>query len=736
MKENIRQIMQEREEPLFKPGENCWRVERATYASMVVGVANYYRDLHESICKAKHSVFIVGWDMDSRIALVRGEKAEEEGCPRTLYDLIVGKAKENPDLQIYLNKWDNSVVFTGDREFMPAVKWRDAGCPNIHFRFDGTVPVHGSHHQKLIVVDDEVAYSGGIDIGLYRWDTREHRPEHSDRVDPTSKFEQGKERAFLPNHDIQICLAGAAAQGIADLARQRWKIASGYDAVPIRPYDVEGVPDAWPESNPPDFKDVDVAIALTFPEIAGKPSVRQVEQLYVDQISKAEKFIYIENQYLASVRIASALNNRLKLNPDLRVLLFSSRDPAGLIEESTMWWARVRFRKILQRGGEDIKRRSEMVYCITTDGEKTLPLHVHAKIMVVDDKYLRVGSSNLNNRSMMLDSECDVVLEGVTDEARAKIADIRNDLIREHCGMEKQDIQKLIDEQRPMSDFLIDVPHSTQHFRKIRDSISAASAYVRALTGMGEPAEPSLPALLRSFSKHDDIAGFPHGKVSSAFLGMMLLIFLVLYWNSTPAAQFVTAENLRDQIEGIGQASYAIPMVIMIFVLGGLVFVPVTVMIAATAIAFGPLTGFAVALAGAMTSAVLTFLMGFVLGERVFQNFSNTAFQRISNKVRQTGVIGVAAIRMIPIAPFTLVNMILGVSTVRFVPYVCGTLLGLLPGTLAMVVLGDSLARIWRSPDPQHLLYLGGAIVVWFLIVIGVHWIVGKSEKRQSGVYV
>lgn len=736
MKENIKKIMERQEEPLFRPGENCWRVERATYASMVVGVANYYRDLHESICKAKHSVFIVGWDMDSRIALVRGEKAQEDGCPRTLYDLIVGKAKENPDLQIYLNKWDNSLVFSGDREFMPAVKWRDAGCPNIHFRFDGTVPVHGSHHQKLIIVDDEVAYTGGIDIGLYRWDTREHRPEHSDRIDPTTKFEPGKERPFLPNHDIQICLAGPAAQALAELARQRWKIAAGYDAIPMRPYEAKGIPNTWPDTDPPDFEDVDVAVALTYPQIAHNPPIRHVEQLYVDQIAKAENFIYIENQYLASKRIASALNNRLKLNPDLRVLLFSSRDPAGLIEESTMWWARVKFRKILQRGGDDIKRRSEMTYCITTDGERTLPVHVHAKIMIVDDKYLRVGSSNLNNRSMMLDTECDVVLEGVTEEARAKIADIRNDLIREHSGMEKADIQKLIDEKRPMSDFLIDVPHSTQHLRKIRDSLSTASSYIRALTGIGEPKVPSLPALLRSLSKHDDVAGFPHGKVSSVFLAMMMLIFLVLYWNSTPAADFVTAETLQSQIQSLRDSPYALPLVIMIFVFGGFVFVPVTVMIAATAMAFGPLVGLGLALAGAMTSAFLTFMVGYFVGERVFQNITNTAFQRVSNRVRQSGVIGVAAIRMIPIAPFTLVNMILGVSTVKLVPYLLGTLLGLLPGTIAMVLLGDSLARIWQSPDPQHLLYLGGAVVMWILVVAGVHWLVERQQEKSAGVYI
>jgi phospholipase D1/2 len=719
--------------PFLEEGRNCWRIEKATYAAMITGVGNYYRCLHNSICKAKHSVFIVGWDMDSRIALVRGDDATDD-CPSTLYDLIVSKARENPDLQIYLNKWDHSIVFSADREFMPAVRWRKAECPNIHFRFDSVVPIHGSHHQKLIVVDDEVAYCGGIDIGLYRWDTRDHSPFHRHRIDPASKLDKAKDKHYLPNHDIQMCVAGPAAQALGDLVRKRWLMATDYEALPLRSYDSVGIPNTWPESDPPGFKDVTVGVSLTFPPIGEAGPVQQIEKLYPEEIARAEKFIYIENQYLANDRIAAALNQKLKDNPDVRVLVFSSRDPAGLIEESTMWRKRVRFRKILQRGG--VEDRAEMVYTLITDGQRTVPLHVHAKIMIVDDKTLHVGSSNLNNRSMMLDSECDLVILGEDEKSCAKIAAIRNDLIREHCGMEVEEIQKLIDHGNPIADFLVDVPHSTQHFRKIRDSISDVAQRLTSFTDLGEPRKPFIPALFKTFSKHDEVVGFPHKKVALGFLAIMTLVMMFLYWNNTFASDFMTAENLKHEIRSFREATWAIPTVIALYVIGGFMFVPVTLMIAVTAATFGPITGMLVSLAGALASAVATFGIGYIIGEGLFKNVANTAFLRITDRVKNAGVVTIAAIRMIPLAPYTLVNMILGVTSVRLIPYMLGTFLGLLPGTIAMVILADSLVHILQNPDPHNLAYVGGGIVLWLAVLVSIHALAGRINHKRSKEYI
>ena len=77
---------------IFKQGENCWVTSTATFASPLIDCANYYRALHSSIVKAKHSIFIVGWDIDSRIRLLRGEEEAQSEAPSVVSDLLAWKA--------------------------------------------------------------------------------------------------------------------------------------------------------------------------------------------------------------------------------------------------------------------------------------------------------------------------------------------------------------------------------------------------------------------------------------------------------------------------------------------------------------------------------------------------------------------------------------------------------------------------------------------------------------------
>ena len=137
-----------------------------------------------------------------------------------------------------------------------------------------------------------------------------------------------------------------------------------------------------------------------------------------------------------------------------------------------------------------------------------------------------------------------------------------------------------------------------------------------------------------------------------------------------------------------------------------------------------------------MASAAVSFLIGHAIGARLFKNYSNTAFMRISDRLKNTGVMGLAALRMVPVAPFTLVNMILGASTIKMVPYLAGTFMGLMPGMTAMVILGDSLATIWRDPDPRNLIYIALAVVIWLSVLVGIHFLLKSERERRGKEYV
>lgn len=714
---------------LLKPDENCWRVETAHHASLLVDAENYYRALYEGICRAKHSIFIFGWNVDGRIALVRGDDAPTDGCPVTLRELIIHKAKENPKLQIYINQWDYPFLLAKDREFMPAARWRIEGCPNIHYRFDNVVPLQASHHQKIVVIDDEIAFSGGQDVGTLRWDNRRHHPEDPRRKDGV--VEEKDDEPYVPNHDVQIVMSGPAAQAIAELARRRWMMATDYEAIPIRPYECKGKPKLWPSKNPPQFEEVRIAISLTFPAIGETPALRQIEQLFLDEIAAAEKFIYIENQYLANNDIARAINRALKKNKNLRVLILSSKKAVGLAEEVMMWPLRIKFKHLLKRGVRD---RAEMVYSISKSETRAISVHVHSKVMVIDDKYLHVGSANINDRSMFLDSECDIVVIGKNEEVRAKIAELRNDLIEEHSGRAKEDTQALIDKGAPIAGFLKEVPGSDKFLRKIHDTLSWPAQILSWVTMSRMRHRPVLDAIMHYFSTHNDKAGFPHQRASLAFLVVMVISMCIVFDPALPAG--MQADHLEENIRALQDSPYAALLTIGFFVVSGLFFVPVTLLIAGTAAVFGPLSGVLISLAGTIASASVTYFIGFLLGKRLFQNFTNTAFLRIRDRVKGAGVITLAALRMVPLAPFTLMNMILGALPVRFPVYLAGTFLGILPGTVAMAIIGDSLATIWRNPDPHNLIYIGIALAIWIGVLVGIHVLMKPERARRGKEYV
>src|SRR5690606_16658749 len=153
--------------------------------------------------------------------------------------------------------WDFAMIFARDREWVPLYKlgWKTHPRPRLEFRLDDKHPVGSSHHQKVVVIDDEVAFVGGLDLTHGRWDTPEHRP-----IQPYRRDAHG--RLSRPNHDVQALVSGPVAAALGDLCRDRWLRATGHPPH----YDGAAPPnDPWPENVQPDLFDVEVAIARTDP---------------------------------------------------------------------------------------------------------------------------------------------------------------------------------------------------------------------------------------------------------------------------------------------------------------------------------------------------------------------------------------------------------------------------------------------------------------------------------------
>ena len=394
----------------------------ATRLSVVVDADDYFQLLRSAMLRAKRRIMLVGWDFDGRITLTDGRRLPGE--PEAIGEFVLWLVEREPDLNVYLLRWDMGAlkaVFRGNTWFT-LVKW--LRHPRIHVKLDGHHPTGASHHQKIVAIDDCFAFCGGIDVTAKRWDTRVHMDRDPGRLDPAG-------RPYKPWHDATSALKGPAAAALGTICRTRWQRASGERLDPI-----DGVTECWPDALDVDFHDVDVEIALTEPEMPDTPAISEIEALFLRHIAGAKRFIYAESQYFASRKIAEAVARRLDEADGPEIVLINPDKADGWLQPLAMDTARARLVEALKR--RDRHGRFRIYYPVTSGGD---PIYVHAKLLFVDDRVLRVGSANMNNRSMRLDTECDIAIEAGDDEERqAAVARIRNGLLAEHLGCDPADV--------------------------------------------------------------------------------------------------------------------------------------------------------------------------------------------------------------------------------------------------------------------------------------------------------
>ena len=404
---------------ILAPEQTCWRVEQARRLRVIVDAADYFRVVKQAMLQARQSLMLIGWDFDTRVGFESGTPTLEG--PNRLGHFLTWLVKQRPELDVYVLKWDLGMLQALGRGMLPMVVGHWFAGRRLHFKLDGRHPIGSAHHQKIVVIDDAMAFCGGIDITAERWDTREHKDDDPQRCMKGVGM-------FGPWHDATTAVDGPVARAIGDVARQRWKAATGKQ---LEAVDTNA--DPWPRDLEPTMQHVPVGIARTLPEMEDQPPVREIEALYLAGIAAARHTIYLESQYLAARRLAEALAERLAEPDGPDVIIVLPQEIDSWLEHEAMDGARARLLHMLWRA--DKHGRLGTYYPVTAGGEA---IYVHAKIMVIDDILLRVGSSNLNNRSMGYDSECDIAVEAGTDDdkLREMIHSVRNDLVREHLDID------------------------------------------------------------------------------------------------------------------------------------------------------------------------------------------------------------------------------------------------------------------------------------------------------------
>jgi phosphatidylserine/phosphatidylglycerophosphate/cardiolipin synthase-like enzyme/uncharacterized membrane protein YdjX (TVP38/TMEM64 family) len=698
----------------FQPGRNTWRIAHAKRASVLVDAGAFFGAVREALRGAQRSVFIIGWDLDSRTRLVGEDSAAHDGWPVTLREFLTRLVDERPELTVHLLAWDYAVLYALEREPFPSLKLGWNTPARVRFRLDNALPLGASHHQKVIVVDDALAFSGGLDLTIRRWDTCRHDLDDPRRRDPAGE-------PYRPFHDVQMMVDGDAARALGELARERWARATG-ERIALAP-----AGPAWPRPVPADFTDVDIAIARTLPADEDQPEVREVEALFHDMIARAERTIYIENQFLTCLAMAKALAQRMHEKPELEVVMVAPHTPDTWLESHTMRNGRIRFLRTLQESG--VASRVRLLCPEVREGARITHTMVHSKVMIIDDALLRVGSANLNNRSMGTDTECDLAIEAASDAERRAIETMRARLLADHCGVPQLEAAAAI---RVGLLHAADTLGGRGHrLVPIDDGELDAGEFADYIQVLADPERP--------IQSREVLAGllgdrFPRRRTEmwvKLALVPLALFALAIAWQFPPLSRIASPEEIGPMLRVLTAEPWAPLLVLGVYIVGGLIAFPVLILIAATAAAFGPVMGLGYAAAGSLASAVVTYAIGVAIGRDALRAVVGPRLRRVQRRIVNGGVLAIAAIRLIPIAPFTVVNLVAGASEIRIGAFVAGTILGMAPGLLVMSALGHQLMRIISAPSAADVALLAGVIALWLALAGGIQVAFAKFGNRS-----
>ena len=401
---------------LIVPGETVWRTAAAERLGFIVDARDYFAAFVDAVERARESVMILAWDVDSRLRLIRDRDDDGLELAAMLADVL----DRRPELHVHILCWDFSTIYAMERELLSQLRMDWMVHDRLHFSYDSNYPPMGSLHEKLVVVDDRVAFIGGIDLGPRRWDTSDHAPDDPRRLSPAGK-------AYRPFHDVQAVVQGEVAQVLGDFARGRWRRATGNDLDAPRQAD-----DPWPTEVDVAVEDLEVALVRTRPEYDGRSAMTHTLRLHERLFELAEERIYVENQFLTSQAIADALVGSLQRDASPETLLITARENSGWLETAVMGGLRTTFCRRLQ----EADHRGRLRICSPRIDRDVWP-NVHTKLTIVDDRWAYLGSANFANRSMGLDTECGLGLDGTTrEDLRSALRGLRHRLLAEHLDVD------------------------------------------------------------------------------------------------------------------------------------------------------------------------------------------------------------------------------------------------------------------------------------------------------------
>ena len=190
---------------------------------------------------------------------------------------------------------------------------------------------------------------------------------------------------------------------------------------------------------------------------------------------------------------------------------------------------------------------------------------------------------------------------------------------------------------------------------------------------------------------------------------------LAIAWSASPLRAWLDVDRIVAGLQQLGQ-SFGPVAAVAGFALASTLAVPLSFLTLVTLVAFGPWAGVGYTLAGALLGAGVSYGLGRLLGREVLQRLGGARVNVVSRRLAERGVLAVIAVRMVPVAPFAIANMVAGATHIRLRDMLLGTALGMAPSTLVMAFFMQQIIAALRQPGP---LTIAIVLLTLGLLVLG-----------------
>jgi len=456
--------------------------------------------------------------------------------------------------------------------------------------------------------------------------------------------------------------------------------------------------------------------------------VTEILHLHLDAIAAARHLLLFENQYFTSGLIADALASRLSEMEGPEVVVITSEKHSGWLEDVTMGVRRARLQARLRKA--DGRRRYRLLCPVLPDDGAQLTMH--SKVFFMDDQLCTIGSANLSNRSMACDTECNLSIEAHGADA-GRIADsiarLRARLLSEHLATTTDEVQLALQQRRSLCGTIDALSRPPRRLRDFEPLLPPELDALIPEQALFDPERPIAPEKLVAHAVPRESRAALPWRLAGLVLLALVLSALALAWRYTPLRDYLNPAALVAFAQQLKQLPFTPLLVLAAYVIGCLLMVPVTLLIAATGIVFGVLPGAPYALVGTVCAAAAGYGLGAAIGRKTARRLLGARLNRLSRRVARRGTLAMILIRLLPLAPFGVINIACGASHIRLRDYLLGTLVGVTPGVLLTTAFAHNLLQAWRRPSHETL----GVLLIVVLLLAGFALALRRLFQRQRG---